>query len=247
MEIQSHMVPVNIHKTPFTTKNPTQAYYFSLIEHLKRILQNPTINSKLYFGPGIYNETCEEFWHGQLWAESPLFGQSKIYTTKGEFLCGDFVRYYTSDLNFKYGRIRSFVMVKDILKIQIQKLLTFHEIPLHLKSQDRFINAGKKLWLLEEKILSIIDITSIVDRCIIWLEDTILPSNYNFSVAEIIYKFNNQWKICSIDLRHQHPIEHLQLQDPPSGIPVLKFFLDLYYDDFETFRNTYHSLGGVHL
>ena len=56
MEIQSHMVPVNIHKTPSTTKNSTRAYYFSLIEHLKRILQNPTINSKLYFGPGIEAE-----------------------------------------------------------------------------------------------------------------------------------------------------------------------------------------------
>ena len=78
----------------------------------------------MYFGPGIYHETCEEFWHGRLWAESPLFGQSKIYTAKGDFIC-----YYTSDHNVKYGRIRSFIMVKDILKIQIQQLLTFHEIP----------------------------------------------------------------------------------------------------------------------
>lgn len=30
-------------------------------------------------------------------------------------------------------------------------------------------------------------------------------------------------------------------------MPVLKFFLDLYYDDFGTFRNIYHSLGGVYL
>ncbi|CAG8737427.1 2879_t:CDS:2, partial [Funneliformis caledonium] len=82
MEIRSHKVPVKIHKTPSTTKETTQAYYFSLIEHLKRILQNPIINSKLYFGPGVYNETCEEFWHGDLWAESPLFVNQKLIQQK---------------------------------------------------------------------------------------------------------------------------------------------------------------------
>ncbi|KAF0461081.1 Serine/threonine protein kinase [Gigaspora margarita] len=30
-------------------------------------------------------------------------------------------------------------------------------------------------------------------------------------------------------------------------MPILKFYLDLYYDDFGTFRNTYHSLGGIYL
>ena len=190
----------------------------------------------------------EEFWHGNLWAESPLFGQSKIYSTRGEFVCGDFIRYYNSDYNIKYGRIRSFIKVKNVLKIRIQQLLTFNEIPSYFKSKDRSLDSKKKLWLFEEPMLPIIDITNIVDRCIIWLEDNIPPSYYNFSVAEIIYKFNNQWKVRSINLRHQHPIEYLpSFQEPPSEIPVLKFFLDLYYDDFGTFRNTYHSLGGVYL
>ena len=110
------------------------------------------------------------------------------------------------------------------------------------------MNSGKKLWLLKETILPIIDIANIADHCIIWLEDNNILSYYDFSVAEIIYKFGNRWKIRNINLRHQHPIEYLQqLQDPPTEIPVLKFFLDLYYDDFGTFRNTYHSLGGVYL
>src|SRR6185436_17038575 len=30
-------------------------------------------------------------------------------------------------------------------------------------------------------------------------------------------------------------------------LPVKKFFLDLYYDDFGTYRTVYHSLGGVYL
>ena len=145
-------MPVNVHKTPSTTKEVTRAYYFSLIEHLKRILQNPTISSKLYFGPGIYSEICKEFWHGELWAESPLFGQSKIITTRCEFVSGDFIRYCTLNHNIKYGRIRSFIMVKNILKVRIQRLLTFDEIPSHLKSHDRFMDANQKLWLLKEPI-----------------------------------------------------------------------------------------------
>ena len=70
------------------------------------------------------------------------------------------------------------------------------------------MNSDKKLWLFEETILPIIGIANIADHCIIWLED-------NFSVAEIIYKFGNRWKIRNINLRHQHPIEYLQqLQGP---------------------------------
>jgi hypothetical protein len=30
-------------------------------------------------------------------------------------------------------------------------------------------------------------------------------------------------------------------------MPVYKLFLDLYYDDFGTFRNVYHFLGGVYI
>ena len=49
-------------------------------------------------------------------------------------------------------------------------------------------------------------------------------------------------------MRHQHPAECISVKSPTNlNIPVLKFYLDLYYDDFGTFRNTYHSLGGVYL
>src|SRR2546429_1176421 len=30
-------------------------------------------------------------------------------------------------------------------------------------------------------------------------------------------------------------------------MPIYKVFVDLYYDDFGTFRNVYHSLGGVYV
>jgi hypothetical protein len=76
-------------------------------------------------------------------------------------------------------------MVKGILKAQIQQLLSFDEIPLHFKSQDRLMNASKKLWMLEETVLPIIDIINIIDHCVIWLEDNILPSYFNFQLLKL--------------------------------------------------------------
>ncbi|CAG8551810.1 4733_t:CDS:2, partial [Scutellospora calospora] len=42
------------------------------------ILNNLTIMPKLYFRPGIVNEEKYEFWHSDLWQDSPLFGEHKI-------------------------------------------------------------------------------------------------------------------------------------------------------------------------
>ena len=37
----------------------------------------------MYFGPGVEANVKSEFWHGTLWAESPLFGQEKIVISHG--------------------------------------------------------------------------------------------------------------------------------------------------------------------
>jgi hypothetical protein len=83
MKIQSHVIPINTKNTPSTTKDSKRVYYFSLIEHLQRILKNPFLSSQLYFGPGVFSKSCEELWEGDLWAESPLFGQSNLITAQG--------------------------------------------------------------------------------------------------------------------------------------------------------------------
>ncbi|GET49913.1 hypothetical protein GLOIN_2v1790940 [Rhizophagus irregularis DAOM 181602=DAOM 197198] len=38
------------------------------------------------------------------------------------------------------------------------------------------------------------------------------------------------------------PEDYISVRNPLSSMPVYKLFLDLYYDDFGTFRNVYHSL-----
>ncbi|PKK59386.1 hypothetical protein RhiirC2_794903 [Rhizophagus irregularis] len=47
-----------------------------------------------------------------------------------------------------------------------------------------------------------------------------------------------------------HPCEYSVLNPPPpqyNNLRVLKIFIDIYYDDFGTYRNVYHSLGGVYI
>src|SRR5690349_21430010 len=50
-----------------------------------------------------------------------------------------------------------------------------------------------------------------------------------------------------IELRQPLPCEYIQESYNPKNLSVKKFFLDLYYDDFRTYRTVYHSLGGVYL
>ena len=93
----------------------------------------------------------------------------------------------------------------------------------------------------------IINPISIKSKVYIWLMDISKPTNYQYSVDEIVYNINGQWTTRPIDLRHHHPIEYVTIQDPPHGLPVLKFFLDIYIDKFGPFHNAYHAIGGIYL
>ncbi|CAB4407220.1 unnamed protein product [Rhizophagus irregularis] len=67
-------------------------------------------------------------------------------------------------------------------------------------------------------------------------------------ISEIIYKCNDRWHVRNVKLSYLHPSDYISIRNPPSSsMPIYKLFLDLYYDDFGTFRNVYHSLGGVYV
>jgi hypothetical protein len=70
-------------KTPSTSTPFKDAYTISVTEHIKRVLDNKALRSQMYFGPGIEAEVKSEFWHGNIWQESPLFGQSSIWINQG--------------------------------------------------------------------------------------------------------------------------------------------------------------------
>ncbi|GET56619.1 hypothetical protein GLOIN_2v1848961 [Rhizophagus irregularis DAOM 181602=DAOM 197198] len=70
----------------------------------------------------------------------------------------------------------------------------------------------------------------------------------SLQISEIIYKCNDRWHVRNVKLLYLHPSDYISIRNPPSSsMPIYKLFLDLYYDDFGTFRNVYHSLGGVYV
>ncbi|CAG8723761.1 9434_t:CDS:2, partial [Acaulospora morrowiae] len=78
LKVCQHNIPIYKQQTPSTVVSTKKAFTISPLVHLKRILNNPTLVSKMYFGPGVIEEEKYEFWHGDLWQDSPLFGKYEI-------------------------------------------------------------------------------------------------------------------------------------------------------------------------
>lgn len=104
----------------------------------------------------------------------------------------------------------------------------------------------KQLWLTEHQ--EIIEPSQIISKVSVWLCDTSQPPSYEFIIKEILYYHNGRLKLRDISLRHYHPCESTSSNvNLDSNCRRVKFFCDLYYDDFGTYRNVYHSLGGLYL
>ncbi|CAG8602718.1 3505_t:CDS:2 [Cetraspora pellucida] len=63
VKVCQHDVPICKQRTPSMAAFIKKAFTISPLEHLKHILNNPKILSKLYFGPGVINKSKCEFWH----------------------------------------------------------------------------------------------------------------------------------------------------------------------------------------
>ncbi|GET60727.1 hypothetical protein GLOIN_2v1790377 [Rhizophagus irregularis DAOM 181602=DAOM 197198] len=150
---------VDIIMRPEFNRDHIMAYQLSISDIIWNVLNNPSLLKEMYFGAGVDSKTKSEYWHGTLWAESPLFGQEQL------------------------------MISGEVWLLQIH-----YELPKY------FIN--------------------------------IIHTG-----AFVMQRFS-----------YQHPSEYISIRQPPSPtIPVYKLFLDIYYDDFGTFRNVYHSLGGVYV
>ena len=40
----------------------------------------------MYFGPGIEVPEAVELWHGQIWKESPIFGETSLLVNNGKII-----------------------------------------------------------------------------------------------------------------------------------------------------------------
>ncbi|GES74306.1 hypothetical protein GLOIN_2v1790940 [Rhizophagus clarus] len=229
---------VDIIMRPEFNRDHIMAYQLSISDIIWNVLNNPSLLKEMYFGAGVDSKTKSEYWHGTLWAESPLFGQEQLMISGEIYQCGDFVYYYDNER--KLGRLRAILLNEENqqYRLRIQKVLDYSDLPGTFKGelrQNRSLSG--EVWLQDEPFLTIT--TSQISEKV--AADTL-------RITEILYKHHTHWRIRDATFSYQHPSEYISIRQPPSPtIPVYKLFLDIYYDDFGTFRNVYHSLGGVYV
>jgi len=83
LPISEKSISISSKNTPSTSKNSKMAYQLSIHDIIWHVLNNPSLMKHMYFGPGIDSETKSEYWHGELWGESPFFGREKIIISRG--------------------------------------------------------------------------------------------------------------------------------------------------------------------
>ncbi|CAG8853972.1 32862_t:CDS:2, partial [Gigaspora margarita] len=101
------------------------------------------------------------------------------------------------------------VLANEILKLKIQKIIKFGELLKNIQSSNRQVSSqSEEIWLVDQVINNLVNKHKVVGHA----------------------------SIRNILLEYQYPSEYAIVSLPPSeNIPVLKLFLDLYYDDFGTY------------
>ena len=122
-----------------------------------------------------------------------------------------------------------------------------------MQSNNRRKRSHIEVWLLDREIenaVITIELQEIIKHVIINIlydNDTINELSSSIFIQEILYKYQDRWKLRSISYSYRHPSEFAPLEGIVTHLPVYKLYIDIYYDDFGTFRNVYHSLGGVYV
>jgi hypothetical protein len=138
------------------------------------------------------------------------------------------------------------------LKVSVQRVIQFAELPTNLQSRNRRERSHNEVWLLDremENAIIMIELQKIVRLAtivILYNEDNINNITSIF-IREILYKHQGHWKLRNVAYSYCHPSEFAALDELVTNLPIYKLYIDLYYDDFGTFRSVYHSLGGVYV
>ena len=109
LPIKSRKINISSKKTPSTSKTTGEAYYLSITDIICNILNNPSLFSNMYFGPGQEVKESKELWHGDIWKESAQFGQASITIAQNVYYSGDFVIYRESREKKRFGRILAII------------------------------------------------------------------------------------------------------------------------------------------
>ena len=135
-------------------------------------------------------------------------------------------------------------------RLRIQKVLYYDKLPGNFKGtlrQNRSL--AREVWLQDEsfQIVTPSQISKKANVMMMMFQHNHIPED-TLRITEIVYKYNDHWRIRNAKFSYQHPADYIMTRPPPSpSMKVCKLFLDLYYDDFGTYRNVYHSLGGVYV
>ncbi|CAB4373304.1 unnamed protein product [Rhizophagus irregularis] len=223
-------IKISPKKTPSTSRGSKLSYQLSISEIIWRVLNNPMLMKHMYFGPSINSEEKSEFWHGNLWGESPLFGQHEILISEVLYRSGDFVYYHDNNGQKKLGRLRSILKNHDgYYQLRIQKILEYSDLPRNLKGlprQRRSITG--EVWLQDKPFL-IIMTSQILEKVTILMmfQHQNIPDG-SLQISEIIYKCNDRWHVRNVKLSYLHPSDYISIRNPPSSsMPIYKLFLDL--------------------
>lgn len=84
--ISAKSISISSKKTPSTSRDSKMAYQLSISDIIWNVLNNPSLVKKMYFGPGVDSKIKSEYWHGTLWAESPLFGKEQLMISEGNYI-----------------------------------------------------------------------------------------------------------------------------------------------------------------
>jgi hypothetical protein len=169
---------------------------------------------------------------------------------------GDAVKYAgPASQTISLGRIRSiFATIPDtnMIQLELEPLRRFGELPRQFQSADRRRRSEKhnEHWIDERGVIDIrpADLQGKFSLSIQGSEPNL--SKADVIVTEILYSLppSTTSRIRSSRDRHLLPAEvHRPQLTPKPDMETLKVFLDIYIDDFGTFRSVYHSLGGVYL
>ena len=207
----------------------------------------------------------KRIWHGRLWYQLSLFGESTVviqgnYSSYFQFIwfiinacfigkkfsISDFIQYHDRH-TIRFGRITEFFVNKTIkapypVQATIQPLHTFDSLPRGLQTEEY---TPDHLFLDEESIeTDIDDILGHIDCG--WPDQECVC---RWVVRGILYQHPATHQIIIRDpsLRQILPAEVYRPMPAPSSLETLKIFLDMYYDDFGAYRNVYHAVGGVYI
>ena len=138
--------------------------------------------------------------------------------------------------------------IQDALKVS--RLLKHTELGVYSSKNRIYWGSNKELWIIEENY-QLISINNVIKHISVWLQDLPRPTSYDFYISEILYRDvnTNRMHIRPIQLRHRHPSEYVAIPSSPPlrDMKVFKFMIDIYNDDFGTYHNVYHSLGGIYI